>query len=101
RLAMADLDAHFPPSHRDIPFILLDGPNGLHEITCRTEVLKRREKERKEDDNMARRERAMEAGMGLGIHAYNEVMGYDSEPYEPEIHDIDDYQYHGRFGDDE
>ena len=30
-----------------------------------------------DDDNEARRERAMQAGMGLGIQAYNEEMGYD------------------------
>jgi hypothetical protein len=26
-----------------------------------------------------------------GVHAYNDAMGYDSEPYDPEIHDNHDY----------
>lgn len=30
----------------------------------------------KADDKAERRERAMEAGMGLGVEAYNDAMGY-------------------------
>lgn len=84
RLAMADLDAHFHKSHRDCPYILLDGPNGLHEITCRTDVLKRVQRKQEDDNRAWQREIAMEAGMGMGVHAYNDAMGYDSEPYNPE-----------------
>jgi hypothetical protein len=89
RLALADLPATFSafkPRELDVPYILLDGP-GVHEVTCRTEALKRSERERKEDERMARSENAMQQGMGLGIHAHNEAMGYDSEPYDPDIHD--------------
>lgn len=36
----------------------------------------------------ARREAAMEAGMGLGINAYNDAMGFGSEPTEPEEEEL-------------
>jgi hypothetical protein len=40
---------------------------------------------RKRDDNDDdwKREIAMQAGMGMGIDAYNDAMGYNSEEYEP------------------
>lgn len=88
RMCLADMNAHFNPKYYDVvPYVLLDGPNGLHEVTCRTKALKRAQREREEDDRAARSEFAMQAGMGMGIHAYNDAMGYDSEPYDPDIHD--------------
>lgn len=86
RMCLADLSAHFQQGW-DVPYILLDGP-GVHEVTCRTEALKRFQRERESDNRAWQREQAMEAGMGLGIHAYNEAMGYDSEPYDPSIHEV-------------
>jgi len=85
RMCLADMDAHFKHGW-DVPYILLDGP-GVHEVTCRTAALKRLQRERESDDREARSEMAMQAGMGLGIHAYNEAMGCDSEPYDPDVHD--------------
>jgi hypothetical protein len=89
RLAMADMDAHFPHGW-DVPYILLDGP-GVHEVTCRTAALKRVQREREADERMARNENAMQCGMAFGVAGYNDAMGYDSEPYDPAIHDTDDY----------
>jgi len=56
-----------------IQFIELDGP-GVYMIRENPNY-----KPSKKDDDDAdwRREIAMEAGMGMGIDAYNEVMGYD------------------------
>lgn len=89
RMCLADLGAHFPHGW-DVPYIMLDGP-GVHEITCRTAALKRaqhqRAKDEREYEREARLERAMEAAMGMGIDAYNDAMGYGSEPYDPTIHD--------------
>lgn len=87
RMCLADMDAHFPHGW-DVPYILLDGP-GVHEVTTRTHALKRLQREREADERAARSEMAMQCGMGMGIHAYNDAMGYDSEPYDPSIHDID------------
>ncbi len=89
RLALADMDAHFPHGW-DVPYILLDGP-GVNEVTCRTATLKRFQREKEADQRAWQREIAMEAGMGMGVHAYNDAMGYDSEPYDPDIHDTHDY----------
>jgi len=93
RLALADLPAtfsSFSARDLDVPYILLDGPN-VHEVTERTEAVKRLQRERAEDDRAARHENAMQCGMGMGVHAYNDAMGYDSEPYDPSIHDPDDF----------
>ena len=89
-MCLADMDAHFPHGW-DVPYILLDGP-GVHEVTCRTNTLKRFQRERERDQREWQREIATEAGMLGGIHAYNDAMGYDSEPYDPAIHD-NDYMY--------
>lgn len=81
RMCLADMDTHFGSHHKDAPYVLLDGPN-VHEVTCRTAVLKRVQREREADQRAWQREIANEAGMLGGIHAYNDAMGYDSEPYD-------------------
>jgi hypothetical protein len=43
----------------------------------------------RDDDSAERSERAMQAGMAFGVQGYNDAMGYDSEPYDPAIHDPD------------
>jgi len=86
RMCLADLGAHFPHGY-DVPYILLDGP-GVHEVTIRTSALKRAQRERDRDDREARSEEAMQAGMMGGIHAYNDAMGCDNEPYEDEDNSI-------------
>ena len=86
RMCLADMDAHFPHGW-DVPYILLDGPKDLHEVTIRTTALKRAQRQRERDDREARNEYATQCGMEMGIHAYNDAMGYDSEPYDPAIHD--------------
>lgn len=61
----------FAVYYNETPFIEIDGPDI-------NEVRKLREpKKSRDDDGEWRRERAMQAGMGLGIDAYNEEMGYD------------------------
>lgn len=55
----------------------IDGPD-LNEVKC-VKVSRRQAAEDAEFDTMWRREMAMEAGMGLGIDAYNDAMGYDVE----------------------
>jgi len=93
RLAQADLETTFPcfrAKELDVPYILLDGPN-VHEVTTRTSALKRSQREREADEREARNEYATQCGMEMGIHAYNDAMGYDSEPYDPSIHDTDDF----------
>jgi hypothetical protein len=95
RACIANLDGTFNPVYyRNTPFIELDGP-GLHEVTERPGVKKRRAKENKLDDDMARSEFAMQQGMGLGIEAYNDAIGSGTEPYE-ESQDQRDYQEHLR-----
>lgn len=90
RMCLADMDLHFGKMHHDVPYVLLDGP-GVHEVTVRTAVLARAQREREADDRMARNEYATQCGMEMGIHAYNDAMGYDSEPYDPSIHDEEVY----------
>lgn len=64
----------FAAYYRDTPFLELDGPDIY-------EVRKLREpKKIPFDDHVWRREQAMQAGMGLGVDAYNDAMGYDLEP---------------------
>lgn len=87
RMCLADMNAHFNDRfYKDVPYVLLDGPNDLHEVTVRTQALKRMQRERECEDRAARSEMAMQAGMGMGIHAYNDMMGYDSEEYDPDLH---------------
>lgn len=57
------------------PYVMLDGPN-VHKVRKRPGI---KEYNSSQDDEMARREYAMQQGMGLGIDAYNEAMGWDSE----------------------
>jgi len=86
---LAGKSTHFNTSYyNDVPYIELDGPE-VNLVIRQPKLIALKKREREEDDRMARHEMAMEAGMGLGIHAYNEVMGYDSEPYDPSIHDPD------------
>jgi len=87
RECLAQFSARFPWT-KDLPYLLLDGPD-VHEVTTRTLQLKRSQREQERDEREARSEQAMQAGMGMGIHAYNDAMGYDSEPYDPAIHDSD------------
>lgn len=54
-----------------VQFIELDGP-GVYMIRENPNY-----KPSKDDDSDWRREMAMEAGMCMGVDAYNEVMGYD------------------------
>ena len=57
------------------PYVMLDGP-GVCKVRKRPGI---KEYNPRRDDEDARREFAMQQGMGLGIGAYNEAMGYDSE----------------------
>lgn len=81
--------------YSNTPFVELDGP-GVHEVHQRPGVAKRA----RQEDRMDRSEQ----GMGLGIHAFNEAMGCDSEEcpqgedalrrYDPSMNQ--DYQEHLR-----
>ncbi len=74
-----NLDKHFDMVYyRVCPFVELDGP-GIHGVMERPGVAKAAKKEAAMDDAAERSEYAMQQGMGLGIHAYNEAMGGDSE----------------------
>jgi hypothetical protein len=53
------------------PYVLLDGP-GIHEVRKREGI-----KPCKDDDSAERSEYAMQQGMGFGVDAYNEAMGWD------------------------
>lgn len=93
RMGLVDLSATFHgmrKSDLDVPYIMLDGP-GLQEIITRPETVKRYERERERHERECRNENAMQAGMVFGVQGYNDAMGYDSEPYDPEIHDVDDF----------
>ncbi len=57
-----------------IAYIQLDGPD-VHEVRKNPEHIPQR-KSRDDFDAEWRREIAMEAGMGLGVDAYNDAMGY-------------------------
>lgn len=77
RSVMANLDSTFDMAyHRDCAFVMLDGPD-VNEIVERPGVARRNRREARQDRESARREHAMQQGMGLGIDAYNEAMGYD------------------------
>lgn len=66
------------PSHYYVHFLELTGPEGLRRVRENpSHDPKRRAREAARDDADWRREQAMQAGMGLGIDAYNDEMGYD------------------------
>lgn len=74
--------AHFNSiCYSDIPYIEIDGP-GVSEVVRRPKLIAKRKREREADNRAWQHEMAMEAGMGMGVQAYNDVMGYDSEPYD-------------------
>jgi hypothetical protein len=84
---MANLDATFNAVYfRNTPFVELDGPD-IYLVVERPGVAKRARKEEAMDMAAERSEFAMQQGMGLGIHAYNEAMGGDSEEAPPEEED--------------
>lgn len=53
-------------------YIMIDGP-GINQIRKNPHY---RARSRAQDDAEWRQERAMQAGMGLGIEAYNDELGY-------------------------
>lgn len=76
RACMANLDGIFDMAYyRNTPFVELDGPD-VYEVVERPGIVKRARREDRMDE---RSEHAMQMGMGLGVHAYNEAMGGDSE----------------------
>ena len=85
---MFNLDKHFNMTYyRNTPFVELDGP-GVHGVMERPGVAKAAKKEAAMDEAAERSEEyAMQQGMGLGIHAYNEAMGGDSEDYQDSMAD--------------
>lgn len=67
-----------PVAEYFVAFIELTGPDGLQRVRANPSYEpKRVARERALDEAAARHEGAMQAGMGLGIEAYNEAMGYD------------------------
>lgn len=64
-------------------WVELDGPDVHYERCLRQAdpALQRRVAER--EACQWRNERAMQAGMGMGVQAYNDAMGYGHEPYDP------------------
>lgn len=64
---------NFAAYYRDTPFIELDGPD-INEVRKLGDPRKI-----PVDDHEWRREQAMQAGMGLGVDAYNDAMGYGTE----------------------
>lgn len=70
-----------------VAFIELKGPDGLRRVRANTAFdANRVARERARDDAAWRHEQAMEAGMLHGVEAYNEAMGYEVEPYDPDVH---------------
>lgn len=66
-----------PVSDPYVAFVELTGP-GVHRVRPNLAYdAKAVARQRALDDAEWRRERAMQAGMGLGVEAYNEEMGYD------------------------
>lgn len=89
RACMVNLDATFDMVYyRNTPFVELDGPD-VHEVVERPGIVKRARREDRQDE---RSEHAMQMGMGLGVHAYNEAMGGDSEECPESSQDERDYQ---------
>ena len=64
------------PGSRHVKYIEMDGPDGYSIRENENYVAPTPAEIRAEEDEW-RREIAMEAGMCMGIDAYNEVMGYD------------------------
>ncbi len=83
KAAFHNIEPHFPGLSqgywRHTPFVMMDGP-GLREVRQREGIKPRQERD--EVDH----EFAMQQGMGLGIQAYNEAMGFDSEEYDPSLY---------------
>lgn len=77
--------------YRDVPYIELDGAKGsdVYEVIRRSAHIKRLQREEAADREMERREYATQCGMAFGVAGYNDAMGYDSEPYDPDIHDTE------------
>jgi len=61
----------YPHAKRETAWVELDGPD-IHEER-RNHSFQRR---RRDDGDDWRREQAMQAGMGLGVEAYNDAMGW-------------------------
>lgn len=79
RACLANLDSVFNMAYyRNTPFVELDGPD-VYQVVERPGVAARKKRKDKDDGALERSEHAMQQGMGLGIHAYNEAMGGDSE----------------------
>jgi len=72
------------PSDSDVEYIEIDLPDETLKMynieRCRKNP-KFRPHKKDDDDDDWKREIAMQAGMEMGIHAYNDHMGYDSEEY--------------------
>lgn len=76
RACVENLDATFDAVYyRSTPYVELDGPTA-NEVTIRPDALRLQRREAKSDDREWQRERAMQAGMGLGVEAYNDEMGW-------------------------
>lgn len=58
---------------RSTVFIEIDGPDIYKKRRLRPDYIR-------VDDDEWRREIAMQAGMGMGVQAYNDAMGYGYEP---------------------
>jgi len=68
--------------HRECTqFIVIDGPD-LPDLDIRPNPYYVEDR-----PDYGRSEYAMQAGMMGGVGAYNDARGYDSEPYDPDIHD--------------
>lgn len=75
--AAAHLDQHFDMVyfHLDTEYVEIDGPD-FYQVTHRPGAKERR-RQRRIDDAACQSEHAHQQGMGLGIQAYNEAMGWD------------------------
>lgn len=86
-------------SFRSTTHIQVDGPD-IHEVRempnppddpkWKTRMDRERAREDERCEVVERRERAMEAGMGMGIDAYNEAMGWDIMGWHISDADMDD-----------
>lgn len=75
RAAATNLETHFDMTyHRDCAFIEIDGPD-CHEVIERHGVAARSRREAARDAHIDRSEMAMQAGMGLGVEAFNDALG--------------------------
>jgi hypothetical protein len=67
-----------PVTDRYAAFVELTGPDSYRRVRRNPAYdAKAVARKRAQDDAEWRREQAMQAGMGLGVQAYNEEMGYD------------------------